>query len=149
MVVHWQTPFTNQWRMVVNHDIFMSSLLVFYDKWMPFALFILCYLLFKHSPKKGVYLHLFVVMVMVTTKHYPRMFMLMDQTYLDLDGNVLNNTLLMEYFLQGLLSSICCLFIVALMHRPFNMSYDTLLKKEIWGVWYQENNSTDYFERKK
>lgn len=56
--------------------------------------------------------------------------------------------IIQNYFWQSLLTALFGVFILALMHRPVNIGYDKILKKEIWGVWYQENNSTEYFAKR-
>lgn len=134
-------------KMEITQYTFFDILFNFYIDFIPFILFILCYLLFKKPPNKKAYLHLGVVIFLVVFKHWATIFDLdikADEVGFDLKITLV----LLEYFFQSLLTAIICISILVLMHRPSNIGYDKILKKEIWGVWYQENNSTEYFEKR-
>lgn len=131
----------------IIHENIVGIFIKFYEMYMPFMLFTLCYLLFKKPPSKKAYFHLGIIIFFVMFKHWATI------VNLDIKANQLELVLdikatLLEYAIYSLLTAIFCISILALMHRPSNIGYDTLLKKEIWGVWYQENNSTEYFEKR-
>lgn len=88
-----------------------------------------------------------IVILFIAFKHWAIIFNLSIKAD-DLELVLNAKETLFDYGIYSLLTTIFCIVILALMHRPSNIGYDTLLKKEIWGVWYQENNSTEYFEKR-
>lgn len=115
----------------------------------PILIFVLWYLLFsKNKPTKKAYTHCAIVLCLIVMHRWAMAVDLVSiyKYYIEVEAGWefydLNHHIhyIFEYTALGLL-------ILALLHHPHNVSYDTLLKKEIWGVWYKENNSTEYFEK--
>lgn len=133
--------------MDLDEYVFFLRFYAFYSYYMPFVLFVLCYLLFKQQPSKKAYIHFAIVIFLLTFKHWA---MLIDigLTAEDMGIFLDEDWIIQNYFWQSLLTALFGVFILALMHRPVNIGYDKILKKEIWGVWYQENNGTEYFTKR-
>lgn len=116
----------------------------FYERLIPFILFVLCYLLFKKQPNKKAYIHLGLVIFLVMSKHWASLMNLSikaDDLGIDFDIKIAT----LNHLAYAMITTLSCIFILALMHRN-TIGYDTLLKKEIWGVWAKENNTSDYFD---
>lgn len=131
--------------MEINEYAFLDSFKDFFPEYMPLTLFVLCYLLFKSKPSKTNYAHLFIVIVIVASKHWVSMLYLFKQAK-ELGIELHKNYVMIEYFNQSFFTGIFAIAILALLYRPNDVGYDKILKKEIWGVWAKENNSTDYFD---
>lgn len=130
-----------------SYNIIIKNIQYFGIRIAPILIFVLWYLLFsQNKPSKKAYIHCTIVLCLIVMHQWAMIAHLADiynyiQTEQELYYSIANQIqYVFEYTALGLL-------ILALLHRPHHVSYDTLLKKEIWGVWYQENNSTDYFEK--
>lgn len=117
----------------------------FYDRLMPFMLFVLCYLLFKKSPSKKAYFHLGVVIFLVVSKHWVSIISLKTKAN-ELHLDFIASSTILTHLILSLITALSCVLILALLHRNNGAGYDILLKKEIWGIWAKENNTSDYFD---
>lgn len=131
--------------MEIDEFTFLDYFRDFYIESLPCALFVLCYLLFKNKPSKIAYIHLFVVVMIVFSKHWATMFEVFERAK-DLNIVLDERFVILDYLHHAFFTALSAIAILALLYRPNDVGYDKILKKEIWGVWAKENNSTDYFD---
>lgn len=135
--------------MEINQYTFIDYFKDFYPNYIPFMLFILCCLLFKNKPNKWAYIHLFIVIFIVIFKHWATMIdVIFDADDLGIEIDV--KYVFYDYLNHAFFTALSVIAMLALLYRPnnINIGYDKVLKKEIWGVWYKENNSTEYFDKR-